>query len=198
MRPLVVLVGHTVKKLERLKKLYYNNKPFIKHDTVVVYNGEDKNYKCDLRTKNDQQGRDVYMYHKAVMKWKRDFYFFMNDDTVHIGGHGWLIWACCVNKEIAGMQTNLSSFVSIEQIKEITGKFPEKWKRWEGVAQFIRTSSFGCTRKYFLTLWKVSGGNAQRFEKKTLQITNNYIVFPDPFYIHDSNLAPYFKYFGRR
>jgi len=190
MKPLVVLVGNSRKKLDRLKKLYSDNKPLIAHDVVVVYNGEEK-YKCDLKTENNRQGRDVYMYHKAVMKWKRDFYFFMNDDIIHIEGTDWLENALRLKAEIVGAQTNLSSIVSSKIIKKLSGKNPSRGTN----PQFIRTSAFGCTRDYFLRIWEESKGNSQRFEKNTLKLANSWAVLCDAFYIHDENLHSYFNYY---
>jgi len=100
----------------------------------------------------------------------------MNDDIVYISGNKWLKFALDKGTEIVGTQFNLASILS-----------PSK------KPLFIRTSAFGCNRKFFLRLWEISGGNPQTFEKNTLNLTDNYSVFDNPFYIYDSNLKPFVR-----
>ena len=194
MKIAVVLVGNSKKKLKNLEKLYQKNKPLEKHKLIIVYNGKD-NYTKAIKCKNDKKGRDAYMYYQAVKKYDAEFYFFMNDDIVYIKDKEWLSTAIRLKAEIVGVQPNLSAVVSTNVIKKIAKRVPTKWIQWGDTAQFIRTSAFGCTRDYFLRLWEASDGNAQKFEKRTLKIADSYAFFNNPFYIHDSNLAPYYKYF---
>lgn len=196
MKILVVLAGHTPKKLERLQKLYTNNKPTDKHHTVVVYNGS-KNYnKINLYIPNNIRSQDIGMYYEVVKNYKADFYFFMNDDVVYIKDNNWLNVAIklTADAEMIGVQTNLSSIVSMDIIQKIAKSIPYKWKKWGDSPQFIRTSSFGCTKECFLRIWKASEGSANKFEKNTLKLSNSHGFFNDPFYIFDENLKPYFEY----
>jgi len=196
MEILVVLVGNSPKKLKRLQKLYANNIPKEKHRTIVVYNGS-KNYnKINLYVPNNIRSKDIGMYYEAVKNYKADFYFFLNDDIIYIKDNNWLYTALKLqrNAEVIGVQTNLSSIISMNTIKKIATYVPAKWSGWGINPKFIRTSAFGCTREYFLRVWKASDGNGQKFEKNTLKLANSFGLFNDPFYIFDENLKPYFKY----
>lgn len=194
MRLLVVLVGHTSDKLNRLKKLYNDNKPQEKHRIITVYNGS-KNYRgADLYIPNDKKSRDVGMYYEAVKQYEADLYFFLNDDIVYIKDNNWLNIALKLKAEVVGVQTNLSSIVPMKMIKKITKTIPQRWIKWGTIPQFIRTSSFGCTRDYFLRVWETSNKNSQKFEKNTLKLAKSYGLFNDPFYIFDENLKPYYEY----
>lgn len=194
MKILIVLVGHTPNKLDRLKKLYLDNKPQEKHRVIVIYNGSKKYRKADLYISNNLRSRDVGMYYEAIKHYKADFYFFLNDDIIYIKDNNWLNLALKLKTEVVGVQTNLSSIISMDIIKKVAKRIPDRWKTWGKLPQFIRTSVFGCTREYFLRVWEISNNNSQEFEKNTLKLANSYGLFNDPFYIFDKNLKPYFDY----
>lgn len=189
---LVVLVGHTSTKLDRLIKLYTDKKPNISHEVITVYNGKG-NYSSTFCCKNDKNGRDVAMYAEAVGLVDADFYFFMNDDICYIKDKYWLENAVALKTEVIGVQTNLASIVSHKLIKKINGRLAPKHIEQGTKPRFIRTSSFGCTKDYFLRVWKYAEGSAQRFEKATLKLAKNYALFTDSWYIYDENLKAYAK-----
>jgi hypothetical protein len=138
------------------------------------------------------------MYHKAVEYIEADYYFFMNDDVCYITGSQWLTNVLKAGTEVVGVQTNLASLLPIDVLKKVNPKMPEKWKQWEQIPQFIRTSAFGCTPDYFLRVWNESNGDAQKFEKQTISLAKNWKIFENPFYIFDENLEIYFKYYKEK
>ena len=192
MKILVVLVGNSVAKLRRLKNLYRENIPDETHMIIEVYNGNE-DYPLVNKCENNRSGKDVAMYAHAVKRYKADFYFFMNDDVCYIKDKYWLENALRLKTEIVGIQTNLASIVPHKLIKKIAGGISQKIKAQGTYPQFIRTSAFGCTREYFLRVWKRATGSAQRFEKLTLRLAGSYALFADPWYIYDENLRPYAK-----
>jgi hypothetical protein len=198
MKIIVVLAGHTYSKLQRLISLYKQNKPPEDHKVVIVYNGEDFYPDADIQCVNDKRGRDVYMYYRVVEYFEADYYFFMNDDICYIKGNKWLTQVIKANAEVVGVQANLASILPIEILIKENKNIPSKWREWEGNPHFIRTSSFGCTQEYFLRVWNASNGDSQRFEKQTITLAQSWKVFSNPFYIYDSNLAPYKKYYKEK
>jgi hypothetical protein len=192
---LVVLVGHDPKKLDRLKHLYELTKPKEKHDLCIVYNGEGIYPDADIICENSHKGKDVEMYARAVEFKEADFYFFLNDDVCYIKDEYWLAYALSFDVEVIGVQPNLASLIPHDIIKEVSGKITNTQEKQGTIPQFIRTSSFGCTRDYFLRVWNQSSGSAQQFEKATLRMANSVGFFLDPFYIYDGNLDPYVRYF---
>ena len=194
MKPLVVMAGNKKSKIEKLRELYIRNKPDDAHDLVVVYNGEETYDGADIYCENDLTGKDIAMYHEAVRTIIRPFYFFLNDDIVHIRGKKWLRQALEKSQaDIVGVQANLSSLVPLKLIEAVGGKqFPSL--RWGARKVFIRCSAFACRRSFFLRLWKASSGDSDYFEKHTIKNAGSYALFDDPFYIFDSNLQPYYSF----
>ena len=194
MTPLVVLTGNSRWKTERLKRLYEQYKPCEQHDLIVVFNGDEAYDGADIYPRNDPTSRDIGMCYEAVRQVERPFYFFMNDDVVHIKGAEWLRYALERSQaDIVGVQTNLSSIVPLELIEALAGKgFPSL--RWGTRVSFIRTSAFACSREFFLRLWEASGGDADYFEKHTIIRSKSYDIFEDPFYIFDTNLQPFYRF----
>jgi hypothetical protein len=198
MKIVVVLVGHTSYKLDRLLSLYKANKPKEPHQLIVVYNGGGSYPSATIECMNDYNGRDVYMYNKAVEYIEADFYFFMNDDVCYIKDNKWLTQALKLGTEVVGVQPNLASIFPIEILTQETSKIPSRWKTWGQTPQFIRTSAFGCTYSYFLKVWNASSGNAQKFEKQTISLAKTWSKFDNAFYIFDENIKPYFKYYKEK
>lgn len=192
----VVLVGHTLEKIQHLKTLYQINKPDMEHDLVVIYNGTKEYKEANCTILNNNTLRDIGMYWYAINLYHTNKYFFMNDDVVFIKDNLWLEEA---NKkldtcDIVGVQSNLSSLFSADIIKKVTkGHYPEKWVEWGQTPQFIRTSNFACTKKYFIKLFN-KYKTAQSFEKNTIKETLQWSLFDDKFHIYDSNLLKYKGY----
>lgn len=194
MKPLVVLVGHRKRKLKRLINLYLKNKPELEHDVFIVYNGEEPFSGADLYVKNDLRSRDIGKYYEAVKRHDRRFYFFMNDDIVHIEGKDWLQHALKKGTEIVGVQYNMTTMVPKEIILlvEEIGYPPLIW------GKFLRTSAFGCTRDCFLRIWEKADGYGWKFEKQTIALSKSHAVFDDPYYIFDSDFEKYYKWYTRK
>jgi hypothetical protein len=197
MKIIVVLAGHTYSKLQRLMSLYQANMPSEDHQVIIVYNGKGDYLDADITCINDKNGKDVYMYHKAVEYLEADYYFFMNDDVCYIKDNKWLAKAIKANTEVVGVQANLASLFPIEVLVKENKNIPARWRDWKGKPQFIRTSAFGCTQDYFLRVWNASNGDAQKFEKQTITLAKSWKIFDNAFYIFDENLQPYFKYYKK-
>lgn len=193
MRPLVIIASTNPVKAERVKQLYFKNRPDMEHDMVLIYNGDIPYSRADIYTVNDRIARDIGMYHEVVSKTGRPFYFFMNEDIVHIEGDEWLGHALEKGSELVGVQPNLASFIPLEMIEAVDGKnYP--YVRWGNHTVHVRTSAFACTRDYFFRVWKICKGVAGVFEKNTIAYARDYSFFDDPFYICDSDSWPYHKY----
>jgi len=193
MKPLVVIASTNPVKAEKVRELYFRNKPDIEHDMVLIYNGDTPYDRADMYTVNDRVAKDIGMYHEVVGKIDRPFYFFMNEDIVHVEGNEWLKHALGKGTELVGVQPNISSFIPLEMIEAVGGR-NHPCVRWGNHTVYVRTSAFACTRDYFFRLWRICEGVAGVFEKSTIAYTRNYSLFDDPFYICDSNSWPYRKY----
>lgn len=135
---LVVIVGHSAPKLAFALSLYMANKPQEEHDLFLAFNGNDiyelvdripevpRNCVCEPVVKTNW-GWDLGMYAEAVMNYKYDRYFFINDDVIKINGNKWL------------------------------AEFESEVKRGCGIVgvqgqYFIRTTYYGATRTMWLSL----------------------------------------------
>lgn len=96
---LVVIVGHDERKLLHAIDLYNMKRPKISHSLVAVCNGSKQGYISELRLPptaigpviyRPNTGWDIAMYAEAVLRYKFERYWFMNDDIIHIERRRWL------------------------------------------------------------------------------------------------------------
>lgn len=135
---LIVIVGNSAKKLSDTLGLYYSCKPDRPHDVILIFNGQNvhelsefipevpDNCICEpIVMKN--WGWDFGMYYEAVTRFKYDSYFFLNDDVIKVEGNTWL-------DEFHQLLNADCGFVGVQG------------------HHFIRTSYYGATRLFWLTM----------------------------------------------
>jgi len=187
----IILVGHTPFKFRRLRKLVENSIESKPLRIVTVFNGS-KGEPCDLHTENDLQMRDVGMYRTGLdFLNSQDHVICLNDDVEYIAPGALEMIAAKLNAgaDMVGAQPNLSHWIVFKNLSQKQALFHKHKGR---ALRFVRTSAFGCTRKYFETLFSKIR-SAQEFEKGTMQLMPAYkIEFLEKYdLIYDGNIAEF-------
>lgn len=182
----VIAVGHTHTKFNNLLKMIPED-----FDVVKVFNGDDHREDGSIIVENDLEGRDVAMYATGFFDSGASKAVCLNDDVQHLSEEFWKVARLFLNcwetpPDIVGV-TNLSSWVDYDKLG---AKAKACALRQGRETLFIRTSAFMCTNTYFRDLYVETKGNAQAFEKGTLNTAKQAYIIP-PQWAYDSNIEEY-------
>lgn len=173
---MIILVGHTYEKMQHTLSLLPESIP-----KFLVYNGKE-DFPGALKVPNHPRGRDIHMYAEGVKHTNADRLICINDDVLYIDPEFFKI----KDRDIAGV-ANQGTWWEIAGMGNLAS-----WSRERLPLRFIRTSAFIITREYFNKLYKFSGPNCGKFEKNTINFTDNYKII-DPLYYYDSNVKEYWE-----
>lgn len=182
----VIAVGHTHTKFSNLLKMIPEQ-----FEVVKVFNGDDHREDGSIVVPNDLSGRDVAMYNTGFVASGAKRAVLLNDDVQHLADEFWRLANCYLNvwenpPDIVGV-ANLSAWVDESKLE---GNALTHYKKQGRQPLFIRTSAFMCTADFFDRLWWPSEGNAQVFEKSTLEEANRAYIIPAE-WAYDSNIERY-------
>jgi len=181
---MIIIAGHTKKKMDYVCSIIPSE-----FNCIKIFNGVEK-YPGAIITPNHHSGRDVDMYHKAMLTSDNNVFAFINDDIKYLGEQFWEEYKN-FNSDICGVG-NLASWVDISKLSGwIYDKTLIQQKNQKKV-MFIRTAAFITTKEYFLKVFSSCNNVAQKFEKNTLKFTSNYKLL-NPEDAYDTNIQNYVK-----
>jgi len=164
---LVIAVGHTPEKMDRLLEIVYPQ--LGDWDLLTVFNGI--GFAPDIAVGNHAQGRDVAMYAAGLEHSGAPEAIFVNDDVERLTLSA--LYPSTEDVVVRGV-ANLDAWRDPDH--------PE-------TARFIRTSAFYMRAGWFWDVYAAAGGAAQAFEKATTGgLGPDQIQYVHPQHALDSNL----------